>query len=169
MSWNAFAYNCPDILLFGTNIRKKIKFIFEFVQPLGGQGFERIEYGFQQFNTMKVRFLRPTKWGSGSMCCSGVGYIILCYPTPRFTLGPNYILPDESPLFSSPTFTIDYDHRVMSGESQITPDSKVHGANMGSTWGPPDGSRWAPCWTHEPCYLGRCYIKRASIRRVIVV
>ena len=29
------------------------------------------------------------------------------------------------------------------------PDSKVHGANMG-----PTGSRWVPCWPHEPCYLG---------------
>ena len=27
------------------------------------------------------------------------------------------------------------------------PDSKVRGANMGPIW-------WAPCWCHEPCYLG---------------
>ena len=32
-------------------------------------------------------------------------------------------------------------------------DSKVHGANMGPTWGP-TGPRWAPCWPLEPCYLG---------------
>ena len=27
---------------------------------------------------------------------------------------------------------------------------------MGPTWGPlgPTGPRWAPCWPHEPCYLG---------------
>ena len=29
------------------------------------------------------------------------------------------------------------------------PGSNVLGANMGLT-----GSRWAPCWLHEPCYLG---------------
>ena len=29
------------------------------------------------------------------------------------------------------------------------PDSKVHGAHLG-----PIGPRWAPCWPHEPCYLG---------------
>ena len=34
------------------------------------------------------------------------------------------------------------------------PDSKVHGANMGLTWGPV-GPRWAPCWPYEPCYQGR--------------
>ena len=33
------------------------------------------------------------------------------------------------------------------------PDSKVHRANMGSTWvlSAPDGP---PCWPHEPCYQG---------------
>ena len=30
-----------------------------------------------------------------------------------------------------------------------TPDSKAHGANMGPTW-----VLSAPCWPHEPCYLG---------------
>ena len=29
------------------------------------------------------------------------------------------------------------------------PESKVHGANMGPTWGRQD-----PGWPHEPCYLG---------------
>ena len=29
------------------------------------------------------------------------------------------------------------------------PDSKVHGAHL-----EPTGSRWAPCWPHELCYLG---------------
>ena len=35
----------------------------------------------------------------------------------------------------------------------IIPDSKVHGAHMGPTWGRqgPDGP---PCWPHEPCYQG---------------
>ena len=33
--------------------------------------------------------------------------------------------------------------------TRIVPDTKVHGAHMRST-----GPRWAPCWTHEPCYLG---------------
>ena len=32
---------------------------------------------------------------------------------------------------------------------QNHPDSKVHGANMGPTWGQQD-----PGWPHEPCYLG---------------
>ena len=29
---------------------------------------------------------------------------------------------------------------------------------MGPTWGPlgPAGPRWAPCWSHEPCYQGEC-------------
>ena len=29
------------------------------------------------------------------------------------------------------------------------PDSKKHGAHLR-----PTGPRWAPCWPHEPCYLG---------------
>ena len=38
------------------------------------------------------------------------------------------------------------------------PDSKVyvwgqHGAHLG-----PVGPRWAPCWSHEPCYLGCFFI-----------
>ena len=40
---------------------------------------------------------------------------------------------------------------------QSYPDSKVHWANMGPTWCPslgPTGPRWAPCWSHELCYLG---------------
>ena len=32
-------------------------------------------------------------------------------------------------------------------------DSKVHGVNMGAHLGP-FGPRWAPCWPHEPYYLG---------------
>ena len=32
------------------------------------------------------------------------------------------------------------------------PDSKVYGAHLG-----PIGPRRAPCWPHEPCYMG-CYI-----------
>ena len=31
--------------------------------------------------------------------------------------------------------------------------SKVHGANMGPTW-VLVVPRWAPCWPHEPCYMG---------------
>ena len=42
------------------------------------------------------------------------------------------------------------------------PDSKVHGANMGSIWGP----MWAPCWPHEPCYLGR-WVKKWSFTGII--
>ena len=34
----------------------------------------------------------------------------------------------------------------------IRPDSKVHGANVGHIWA--TGPRWAPCWPHQPCYLG---------------
>ena len=36
-------------------------------------------------------------------------------------------------------------------------DNKVHGVNMGPIWGRQDPGRppgWAPCWPHEPCYLG---------------
>ena len=38
-------------------------------------------------------------------------------------------------------------------EKLEVPDSKVHGANTGPTWGP----RWAPCRPHKPCYLRRCH------------
>ena len=37
------------------------------------------------------------------------------------------------------------------------PDSKVHGANMGSIWRP-TGPRWAPCWPHELCYPGSSWL-----------
>ena len=33
--------------------------------------------------------------------------------------------------------------------TRTNPDSKVYGANMG-----PTGPRWAPCWAHDPFYLG---------------
>ena len=33
------------------------------------------------------------------------------------------------------------------------PDSKVHGVKIGAHLGQ-TGPRWAPCWPHEPCYLG---------------
>ena len=39
------------------------------------------------------------------------------------------------------------------------PDSKFHGANMG-----PTGPRWAPCWPHELCYLGRHGLWNAYLR-----
>ena len=29
---------------------------------------------------------------------------------------------------------------------------------MGPTWGPSEADRWAPCWPHEFCYLGRFLI-----------
>ena len=38
------------------------------------------------------------------------------------------------------------DPSVIGGSS---PDSTVHGAHLG-----PTGPRLAPCWPHEPCYLG---------------
>ena len=38
------------------------------------------------------------------------------------------------------------------------PDSKVYGAHMG-----PTGPRWAPCWPHEPCYLG-CHFKWCDVQ-----
>ena len=48
------------------------------------------------------------------------------------------------------------DKRSIHGENwpsciHIIPDSKAHGANVGPNW---TGPRWAPCWPHEPCYLG---------------
>ena len=36
---------------------------------------------------------------------------------------------------------------------QDSPDSNVHGANMGSTWVLATPV-WAPCWPHKPCYQG---------------
>ena len=36
----------------------------------------------------------------------------------------------------------------------MTQISKVHGANIGPAHFGPDGPRWAPCWSHEPCYQG---------------
>ena len=48
----------------------------------------------------------------------------------------------------------------MSPVPDVYPDSKFHGANMGPTW-ILSTRRWAPCWPHEPCYLGRlCRIHR---------
>ena len=35
-----------------------------------------------------------------------------------------------------------------------SPVSKVHGGQHGAHLGP-TGPRWAPCWPHELCYLGR--------------
>ena len=45
--------------------------------------------------------------------------------------------------------------------NEMTPDSNVHGANMGPIWGP-IGPRWDPSWLHELCYLGH-YILTSSI------
>ena len=39
-----------------------------------------------------------------------------------------------------------------------SPDSKVHGAHMGPTWGQDPGG---PCWPHKPCYQG---VLKLSIR-----
>ena len=38
---------------------------------------------------------------------------------------------------------------------------------MGPTWAHlgPTGPRWAPCWPHEPCYLG--YVTNALLREII--
>ena len=35
-----------------------------------------------------------------------------------------------------------------------------HGAHLG-----PKGPRWAPCWPHEPCYLGRCAFQQADVKQ----
>ena len=43
-------------------------------------------------------------------------------------------------------------HGNCSSKYYYAPDSKVHGANAGSTWSV--GPRWAPCWSHEPCCQG---------------
>ena len=32
---------------------------------------------------------------------------------------------------------------------------------MGPIWGPV-GPRWAPCWSHEPCYLGKLFSEQHS-------
>ena len=39
--------------------------------------------------------------------------------------------------------------RVAWPRAMSIPDSKIHGANMGSTW-----VLSAPCWPHKPCYQG---------------
>ena len=37
---------------------------------------------------------------------------------------------------------------------------------MGPTWGPSGvGPRWAPCWSHEPCYLG-CIVMYVENREI---
>ena len=43
------------------------------------------------------------------------------------------------------------------GKTNLSPDCKVQGANMGPTWvlSAPDGP---PCWPHEPCYQDRSRI-----------
>ena len=43
------------------------------------------------------------------------------------------------------------------------PDSKVHGANMGPTWGPPGSYRpqMGPMLAHEPCYQGKALDEEA--------
>ena len=49
---------------------------------------------------------------------------------------------------------------------QNSPDSKVHGANMGSIW-----VLSAPFWPHEPCYRGHnipCPCRRATERHLRV-
>ena len=40
--------------------------------------------------------------------------------------------------------------RVLGVFCKVNPDSKVHGGQYG-----PTGPRWAPCWSHELCYLGK--------------
>ena len=50
-----------------------------------------------------------------------------------------------------------------------SPDSKVHGANMGPTWvlSAPDGSHVGPM-NHEPCYQGNSVGKQLGIPLLIV-
>ena len=55
-------------------------------------------------------------------------------------------------MFQGPD-TNKIDVSIASLAKGVQTDSKVHGANMGPTWGP-TGPMWAPCWPHEPCYLG---------------
>ena len=71
----------------------------------------------------------------------------------RFRATSNIKSIDPSPIEFTPS--------VLSGMNILTaggichdcryPDSKVPEANMGPTWVRP---RWAPCWSHEPCYQG---------------
>ena len=46
------------------------------------------------------------------------------------------------------------------------PDNKIHGANMGPSWGQPGPCRprWAPCRSHEPCSLGTLPINLSNIQ-----
>ena len=57
----------------------------------------------------------------------------------------------EHHLWNCPTWMVQNPIDGVSTLVHVIPDSKVHGANMGPIWGRP---RWAPCWPHEPCYLG---------------
>ena len=48
------------------------------------------------------------------------------------------------------------------------PDSKVHGANMGSIWGRQDLGGWAPCCPHELCYLGSLEMKHLVLEAFLI-
>ena len=47
----------------------------------------------------------------------------------------------------------------------VYPYSKVHGANMGHHLGPA-GPRWAQCWPHELCYLGKHIGNKSAFRLI---
>ena len=55
----------------------------------------------------------------------------------------------EFRLTQSPYIAIKPADALIPVPSDAVPDSKVHGAHMGTT-----GPRWAPRWPHEPCYQG---------------
>ena len=50
------------------------------------------------------------------------------------------------------------DHLLILESVINSPDSKVHGANMGPIRGRQCPGGWAPCWPHGPCYLGQLIV-----------
>ena len=49
-------------------------------------------------------------------------------------------------------------HPLTSTQQPFLPKGSLIARFMGPTWVHlgPTGPRWAPCWPHEPCYLGCC-------------
>ena len=55
-------------------------------------------------------------------------------------------------LITRGTISIQYS-KVHWIRKEYHPENKIHGAKHGAHLGP-FGTRWDPCWPHEPCYQG---------------
>ena len=62
-----------------------------------------------------------------------------------------YVCTEEYHLTNKGLFQINSDriNVVVTLWKQYVPNNKVNGAHLG-----PTRPRWAPCWPHEPCYMG---------------